>query len=86
MHAVIVVQCADAVHQLRLAGLARQRSEPHTDAERAAAPDHCALVREIAVSLADTDYRKRGHDASGAEPGCEFGGSFVYFDGDRRAF
>ena len=82
---MIVVKRADAVHQLRLAGLARQRGETHADTEHAAAPDHCALVREIAVPLADANYCKRGHDASGAEPGCEFGGSFIYFGGDRRA-
>ena len=48
VYAMIVVKRADAVHQLRLTGLARQRGETHADTERAAAPDHCALVREIA--------------------------------------
>ena len=86
VYAVIIVQRADTVHQLCLTDLARQRGEPHADAECAASPDHRAFIREIAVPLADTDYCKRGHDATGAELGCELGGFFVYFGGDRRAF
>ena len=55
VYAMIVVKRADAVHQLRLAGLARQRGETHADTERAAGAP--ATARSYAGSLSRSPTR-----------------------------
>ena len=86
MDGILCVDLGDHLQQLVLRGIGGQQKLLYFHADLAAAGDYAALVGEVVLPFAHTNYGQRGHDAFCFELLAQCGVALVHGGHNRRTF